>query len=71
MEFLNRRADVLAERSGDLRKLAGAWEPLYKTLTPEQKQRMAMLALTALRDMRDALEEHQMHNSYYDYDEME
>lgn len=68
VEFLNRRADALAERSGDLRKLAGAWDPLYKTLTPEQKQRMAMLALSVLQNVRAALEARQTQDSYYDYD---
>jgi hypothetical protein len=41
VEFLNRRADALAQRSADLKKLADAWQPLYQTLTPEQKRRMA------------------------------
>jgi LTXXQ motif family protein len=36
VEFLNRRADALAQRSADLKKLADAWQPLYQTLTPEQ-----------------------------------
>jgi len=27
--FLNRRADALAQRSADLKKLADAWEPLH------------------------------------------
>ena len=54
--FLNRRADALAQRSADLKKLADAWQPLYKTLTPEQKQRMAALTIFVIRDMSDALE---------------
>ena len=53
---LNRRADALAQRSADLKKLADAWQPLYKTLTPEQKQRMAALTIFVIRDMSDALE---------------
>ena len=43
--FLQRRADALAQRSADLKRLADAWEPLYKTLSPDQKQRMAFLTL--------------------------
>ena len=54
--FLNRRADALAQRSADLRNLASAWEPLYKTLTPEQRKRMAVLTIFALRDFRDHAE---------------
>jgi len=55
--FLQRRAEALAQRSADLNKLASAWEPLYKTLTPDQKRRMAFLAIYVLREMRDALED--------------
>jgi len=51
--FLNRRANALAQRSTDLKNLANAWEPLYKTLTPEQKKRMAALTLFVLRDLRE------------------
>ena len=55
--FLNRRADALAQRSADLKKLADAWQPLYRTLSPEQKQRMGALTLFVLRDMSDAVEQ--------------
>jgi len=34
VDFLQRRADALAQRSADLKKLAAAWEPLYKTSPP-------------------------------------
>jgi len=54
--FLNRRANALAQRSTDLKNLATAWEPLYKTLTPEQKKRMAALTLFVLRDFREDVE---------------
>ena len=57
VDFLQRRADALAQRSADLKKLAAAWQPLYKTLTPDQKRRMAFLAIYVLREMRDALED--------------
>ena len=55
--FLNRRADALAQRSADLKKLADAWEPLYKTLTSEQKKRMAALTLFVLHDMSEGMEQ--------------
>ena len=55
--FLNRRADALAQRSADLKKLADAWQPLYRTLTPEQKQRMGALTIFVLRDMSDVVEQ--------------
>ena len=60
IDFLNRRADALAQRSADLRKLADAWQPLYRTLSDEQKQRMATLTLIALHEMGNALEQRRM-----------
>jgi Spy/CpxP family protein refolding chaperone len=56
VDFLQRRADALAQRSADLKKLAAAWEPLYKTLSPDQKQRMAFLALYVLHEVSNAAE---------------
>ena len=55
--FMNRRAEALAQRSADLKKLAAAWQPLYPTLSPEQKKRMAALALFVLHDMSEAVEQ--------------
>jgi hypothetical protein len=57
IDFLNRRANALAQRSADLKKLASAWEPLYKTLSQDQRQRMALLTIFALRDMRNVVEQ--------------
>jgi hypothetical protein len=54
--FLQQRSEALAQRSADLDKLAEAWQPLYKTLSPEQRQRMAALAIFVLHDMSDAVE---------------
>ncbi|MGC1765056.1 MAG: Spy/CpxP family protein refolding chaperone, partial [Pseudolabrys sp.] len=54
--FLQRRSEALAQRSADLDKLAEAWQPLYKTLSPEQRQRMAAIAIFVLHDMSDAVE---------------
>jgi|SRR4051794_40749715 hypothetical protein len=52
--FLQRRSQALAQRSADLDKLAEAWQPLYNTLSQEQRQRMAGLAIFVLREMSDA-----------------
>jgi hypothetical protein len=60
VSFLNRRADALAQRSADLKKLADAWQPLYGTLTPEQERRMAALTIFVLRDMSDAVEQRRL-----------
>jgi Spy/CpxP family protein refolding chaperone len=57
VDFLQRRADALAQRSADLKKLAAAWEPLYKTLSPEQKQRMAFVTLFVLHEVSNAAEQ--------------
>jgi LTXXQ motif family protein len=55
--FLERRADALAQRAQDLKKLADAWRPLYPTLSPEQKQRLAALTIFALHQVGSALEQ--------------
>jgi hypothetical protein len=55
-DFLNRRADALAQRAADLKKLAQAWQPLYQTLSPEQKRRLAHLEMLVLREMRRGVE---------------
>jgi LTXXQ motif family protein len=64
--FLQRRAEALAQRSADLDKLAEAWQPLYKTLSPEQRQRMAALAIFVLHDMSDAIERRRAQFEYDD-----
>jgi len=54
--FLQRRSEALAQRSADVDKLAEAWQPLYKTFSPEQRQRMAALAIFVLHDMSEAVD---------------
>jgi LTXXQ motif family protein len=54
--FLQRRSEALANRSADLDKLAEAWQPLYKTFSPEQRQRLAALAIFVLHDMSEAVD---------------
>lgn len=61
IEFLQRRSDALAQRSADLKQLATAWQPLYQTLTPEQKRRMALLSIFVLREVGSAVEQRRMH----------
>jgi len=51
--YLQRRSQALAQRSADLDKLAEAWQPLYNTLSQEQRQRMASLAIFVLREMSE------------------
>jgi len=58
--LMQRRADALAQRSADLKMLAEAWQPLYQTLSPEQKRRMAFLTVLVLREMRSAVEQRRL-----------
>jgi hypothetical protein len=50
------RADALAQRAADLKKLTAAWQPLYQTLMPDQKRRLGLLAVIAMRELRDRAE---------------
>jgi hypothetical protein len=58
--FMERRADALAQRSADFKKLAEAWKPLYQSLSADQKKRMAFLTILVLREMRDGADEHHL-----------
>jgi hypothetical protein len=66
VEFLDRRADVLAQRSADLKKLSAAWQPLYQTLTPVQMRNLGYLTISVLRDLRDRAEERRMNSEEED-----
>ena len=60
VEFMHRRAEALTQRAADLKKLADAWQPLYPTLSPEQKRRMAALTIFVFREMRNGLEQRRL-----------
>jgi hypothetical protein len=62
IDFMHRRAENMTQRADDLNKLADAWQPLYRTLTPEQKRRMGALAVLVLRDMRSPGEQVRLHS---------
>ncbi|WP_312015734.1 Spy/CpxP family protein refolding chaperone [Bradyrhizobium liaoningense] len=55
VEIMQRRADRLIQRGTDLKKLADAWEPLYKTLSEDQKKRMSFASYVVMRGMRDVI----------------
>jgi hypothetical protein len=57
INFMHRRADALAQRSADLKKLADAWQPLYATLSPDQRRRMAFVTVFVLREVRSGIEQ--------------
>ena len=59
-ELLRERADNLIQRGTELKKLVDAWQPLWETLKPDQKDRMRILARGVLRLVRNAAEERRM-----------
>jgi hypothetical protein len=56
IDIVRHRADALAQRSAELKKLADAWQPLAATLTPEQKQRLRVFAVNILRMVPRAID---------------
>lgn len=67
VDFMRRRADALAQRSGDLKKLAEAWQPLYEMLSPDQKRRMALLRVFVFREAMNRLGHSE--SGFYDEEE--
>lgn len=43
LELIRARAYSLDQRADGLKRLADAWQPLYQTLTPDQKARMRLV----------------------------
>ena len=68
IEFVRHRADALAQRSAELKQLADAWQPLYASLSPEQKQRLRLFAVTVLRVLPNAAELRRMQDEDSDED---
>jgi len=56
IQLMQRRAEALSQRAADLKKVADAWDPLYKTLSPDQKKRMAFVTVVTARGLRDTIE---------------
>jgi len=69
--LVRERADALAQRSAELKKLADAWQPLQASLDDGQKRRLRFLALFVLREMSDRLDARRMdyYDDYDDYDD--
>lgn len=59
-KFYQERADTLSTRAANLKKLATAWQPLYQTLTPDQKMRLELLTVRAAERIRDMAEARRM-----------
>jgi hypothetical protein len=68
VDFLHERADALAQRAGDVKRLADAWEPLYETLSPDQKRRMSLLRIFVLGDVINGMSgpQVQFYDQFYD-----
>ena len=52
VDFMHRRADALAQRAAELKRLADAWQPLYQTLSPDQRRRLGVAAIFVFREMK-------------------
>lgn len=68
MQLYRQRADVLAERAAGLKKLADAWQPLYQSLTPDQKMRLRFVTMPAIEGLRAAADNRRM--EMYDEDDI-
>ena len=62
LDVVRHRADALAQRSAELKQLADAWQPLYSSLSPDQKQRLRVFAVHILRMIPRAVELRRMQN---------
>jgi hypothetical protein len=56
VQAMEKRGENLIQRGTDLKNLADAWQPLYQTLKPDQKQRMAVLGISVLHAVGSAVE---------------
>jgi len=62
IDTVRHRADALAQRSAELKQLADAWQPLYSSLSPDQKQRLRVFAVHILRMVPRAIDLRRMQN---------
>jgi hypothetical protein len=58
--IIRTRGEALSERGAQLKKLADAWQPLYQTLNPDQKERVRFVASHVLHEVRGAIERRRM-----------
>jgi hypothetical protein len=56
VELMRGRADALAQRAANLKRLADAWGPLYQGLNADQKQRMRLLSRHVLRELSGGMD---------------
>jgi hypothetical protein len=56
LELLRNRSDALSQRATELKKLVDAWQPLYQSLSTEQKQRARVVGGIVVRQMRERID---------------
>lgn len=69
VQLYRQRADVLTERAAGLKRLADAWQPLYQSLTPDQKTRLRLVTVRAIEGLQDRLEGRR--SEMYDEDDID
>lgn len=57
LALIRTRADSLEQRAAGLKKLADAWQPLYQTLSADQKMRMRVVTARVIGGLRQAVED--------------
>jgi hypothetical protein len=62
--IMRTRGEALSERGANLKKLADAWQPLYQTLNPDQKERVRLVASHVLHEIRGAIERRRMESLF-------
>lgn len=60
VQLYRQRAENLTERAAGLKKLADAWQPLYQSLTADQKTRLRFVTVHAIEGLRTAVENRRM-----------
>jgi len=68
IDAVRRRADALAQRSAELKQFADAWQPLYASLSDEQKQRLRFFSVHILRMVPRPADLRRMQNEEDDED---
>ena len=69
VELMRGRAENLSERGASLKKVADAWQPIYQTLNPDQKQRLRILAMSVVREIRESVRDRRMEMMELEEDE--
>lgn len=60
VELMRGRAEALAQRGANLKRIADAWQPLYQSLNPDQKERVRVLAIEMFREVKGLLQRHRL-----------